>query len=91
MPTGTGIRAALDRSCAAARWSPVVAFAANAADAIADLAAHGVGVGVFSTSMASWIPPLPALVWRPTGRRAVTELVRRTGTDFDDADNPQTA
>ncbi len=41
--------------------------------------------------MASWIPPLPALVWRPTGRRAVTELVRRTGTDFDDADNPQTA
>lgn len=52
MPTGTGIRTVLDRACAAAGLQPKIALAASAADAIAELAGRGVGVGVLSTSMA---------------------------------------
>lgn len=99
MPPGTGIRAVLDRSFAAARLSPSIAFEASAADAIADLAGRGVGVGVVSASMARGyedrlhvlaidgitIPAVLAVVWRPTGRRAVAELVRHARAAFDDA------
>jgi DNA-binding transcriptional LysR family regulator len=52
MPAGTGIRTVLDGACAAAGLRPKVALVASAADAIAELAARGVGVGVLSASMA---------------------------------------
>lgn len=104
MPTGTGIRAVLDRSSAAAHLSPAIAFEASAADAIADLTARGIGVGVLSASMARAygdrlrvlaidgidVPALLTVVWRPTGRRALAELVRHIRTGFGDGDAPRT-
>ncbi|MBX6768416.1 MAG: LysR family transcriptional regulator, partial [Actinomadura rubrobrunea] len=52
MPPGTGLRTVFDRGCAARGVRPVVAFEASAADAVAALAARGLGVGILSTSMA---------------------------------------
>lgn len=52
MPRGTGIRTVLDRACAARGLEPDIAVEASAAEAIADLAASGIGVAVLSESMA---------------------------------------
>ncbi|WP_030263825.1 LysR family transcriptional regulator [Streptomyces sp. NRRL B-24484] len=90
MPRGTGIRTVLDGACAAAGVRPVIALEAGAADAVADLAARGLGVAVFSASMAAAYadrltalaiedatePALLALVWRPAHGPAVREAVR---------------
>jgi DNA-binding transcriptional LysR family regulator len=89
MPRGTGLRGVLDQACAEQRLEPVIALQASAPDAIADLAARGLGVGVLSESMAPRhrdllaarliadvdIPALLALVWRGTHAPAVRELV----------------
>ncbi|MEU4804155.1 LysR substrate-binding domain-containing protein [Actinosynnema sp. NPDC023587] len=89
MPPGTGLRAVFDQACAARDLRPTIAFQAGAADAIADLAARGLGVGLLSESMAAHhtdrltavpiddvaIPALLALVWHPTRGPAVRELV----------------
>ncbi|MER5551040.1 LysR family transcriptional regulator [Streptomyces sp. NPDC002793] len=89
MPPGTGLRALLDRACAAEGLRPVIALQASAADALADLAARGLGVAVLSESMAASYgdrltarviadvetPALLALVWRSTRNPAVRELL----------------
>ncbi|GGY57590.1 LysR family transcriptional regulator [Streptomyces omiyaensis] len=85
MPPGTGLRAVLDRACAARDLHPVIALEAGASDALADLAARGLGVAVLSASMATAyagrltalplddvdVPALLALVWKPAPHPAV--------------------
>jgi DNA-binding transcriptional LysR family regulator len=89
MPRGTGLRGVLDQACAEQRLEPSIGLQASAPDAIADLAARGLGVGVLSESMAARctdrltarpiadvdIPALLALVWRGTHAPAVRELL----------------
>ncbi|WP_328319642.1 LysR family transcriptional regulator [Streptomyces sp. NBC_00388] len=89
MPVGTGLRTVFDRACGEQRVQPVIALQASAADAIADLAARGLGVAVLSESMAERyrdrLVPLPladvpapallALVWKPSPGPAVRELL----------------
>jgi DNA-binding transcriptional LysR family regulator len=53
MPQGTGIRAVFDKACAAQNVEAVIALQASASAAVADLAAHGLGVAVLSESMAA--------------------------------------
>ncbi|MGD3111890.1 LysR family transcriptional regulator [Streptomyces sp. YGL11-2] len=52
LPRGTGLRGALDRACAQAGLRPRIAFEAAAPQALAQLAARGLGVAV--------VPELPA-------------------------------
>ncbi|MFI7134109.1 LysR family transcriptional regulator [Nonomuraea sp. NPDC050153] len=91
MPPGTGLRAVFDQACAAQGRRPAIALQASAADAIADLAARGVAVGILSDSMAARHrdrlvartisdaaePALLALVWRTGHGPAVRELLAR--------------
>jgi DNA-binding transcriptional LysR family regulator len=77
LPEGTGIRTAFDRACAARGVTATVALEASAPDAVAGLAARGLGVAVLSASMVEGtglhpvaladaeVPALLALVWRP--------------------------
>jgi DNA-binding transcriptional LysR family regulator len=88
LPAGTGIRAALDESCAAAGVDLDVTLEASAPGAVADLAARGLGVAVLSESTAAGRPglcPVPiegplvsaslALIWRPPPGPALRELI----------------
>ncbi|WP_305786024.1 LysR family transcriptional regulator [Symbioplanes lichenis] len=74
-PPGIGVRGALDEACATAGLHPTVAMQVTAPEAIAALAARGLGVGVLHASAAAALPelttvpvedlPLPVtLVWR---------------------------
>ncbi|MDH6680923.1 DNA-binding transcriptional LysR family regulator [Rhodococcus sp. LBL1] len=96
MPAGTGVRTVLDRCCAGMAITPHIAMQASAPDAVADLAARGLGVAVLSESMAASYPDLVpvliedvdiaavlALVWRPgpsPALRALLGLTRRAFT-----------
>ncbi|MGW1124412.1 LysR family transcriptional regulator [Streptomyces sp. NPDC002526] len=96
MPTGTGLRAVFDQACAAQHLQPSIAMQASAADAIADLAARGLGVAVLSDSMAAAhrdrltartiddveTPALLALIWKSTHNPAVRELLTHTRRAF---------
>ncbi|MFG1948792.1 LysR family transcriptional regulator [Nonomuraea sp. NPDC048826] len=96
MPQGTGLRAVFDQGCQAADRYPVIAFQAGAADAIADLAARGLGVGILSESMAEEHrdrltarviadverPALLALVWKNTHNPAVREALAQCRKAF---------
>ncbi|MFK0100223.1 LysR family transcriptional regulator [Streptomyces sp. NPDC091040] len=96
MPTGTGLRAVFDQACAAQHLRPSIAMQASAADAIADLAARGLGVAVLSDSMAAAhrdrltartiddveTPALLALIWKSTHNPAVRELLAHTRRAF---------
>jgi DNA-binding transcriptional LysR family regulator len=96
MPTGTGLRTVFDQACAAQNLQPLIALQASAADAIADLAARGLGVAILSDSMAAHhrgrLTALTiddvdtaaglALVWKSTRSPAVRELVRRSRQAF---------
>ncbi|WP_405789516.1 LysR family transcriptional regulator [Streptomyces sp. NBC_01367] len=89
MPAGTGLRAVFDQACAAQGLQPAIALQAGAADAMADLAARGLGVAVLSASMAEAyrdrltarviddidIPALLCLVWRAAPGPAARELL----------------
>ncbi|MER6788989.1 LysR substrate-binding domain-containing protein [Streptomyces sp. NPDC000658] len=89
MPPGTGLRTVFDRACAAQGLRPPIALEASAADAIADLAARGLGVAVLSASMATGhgdrltarliddldAPALLALVWNGARNPAVREVL----------------
>jgi DNA-binding transcriptional LysR family regulator len=46
LPRGTGLRARLDEACAAAGFTPRIAFEASDPVVLADLAAHGLGAAV---------------------------------------------
>ncbi|MBH5333401.1 LysR family transcriptional regulator [Streptomyces pactum] len=90
MPPGTGLRTVFDQACAAQGLKPVIALQASAADAIAGLAARGLGVAVLSHTMAAGhrdrltvrtiddvpTPALLALVWRPAPHPALRAFLR---------------
>lgn len=95
MPPGTGLRTVFDNACTAAGLTPRIALQAGASDAIADLAARGLGVAILSESMAAAYPdlvarriddaPAPALlalVWKDAVRPAVRELVAHSRRAF---------
>lgn len=96
MPSGTGVRSALDIGCASASFAPQLVVEASAADAIADLCARNVGIGVLSESMAreyadrlSVVPlrgnPVPAVlaaVWSPAPSPAVRAFIPRLAAAF---------
>lgn len=89
MPPGTGLRTVFDRACTAQSLQPSIALQASAADAIADLAARGLGVAILSESMAESYrdrltariiddietPALLALIWKSTHNPSVRELL----------------
>ncbi|MDV8077156.1 LysR family transcriptional regulator [Rhodococcus sp. IEGM 1370] len=89
LPVGTGVRAVFDRDCAGAGLSPSITLQASAPDAVADLAARGVGVAILSASMIdtygdrltvveladSTTAALLALVWTPKPNAASARLV----------------
>ncbi|MER6270625.1 LysR substrate-binding domain-containing protein [Streptomyces sp900105755] len=96
MPTGTGLRAVFDQACATQNLRPTIALQASAPDAIADLAARGLGVAVLSESMAAAhrdrllaravddveTPALLALVWRGAHNPPVRELLVHSRREF---------
>ncbi|MFF1409125.1 LysR family transcriptional regulator [Streptomyces sp. NPDC058289] len=96
MPPGTGLRTVFDRACAGQGLEPSIALEAGASDAMADLAARGLGVAVLSASMAAAygdrltartiedveIPALLSLVWRDTRGPAVRDLLLRCRRAF---------
>jgi DNA-binding transcriptional LysR family regulator len=96
LPQGTGIRAAFDRACAARGLVPDVALQASAPDAVADLAARGLGVAILSASMLAGNEELRpvaiadgevtaslALVWRAEHSPAVRALLGYAREAFD--------
>ncbi|WP_059008338.1 LysR family transcriptional regulator [Streptomyces specialis] len=96
MPPGTGLRTVFDRACAAQDLRPVIAWGASAPDAIADLAARGLGVAILSDSMAARYrdrvvaraiedaatPALLALIWRSTHSPAARALLAHSREAF---------
>ncbi len=99
LPHGTGIRAVFDRDCAGVGLSPSIRLQATAPDAVADLAARGLGVAILSASMASTYADrlvaveltdshtaaLLALVWRSAMSPALTELLAVATTSFSES------
>ena len=89
MPEGTGIRAVLDRACAAQGIRPGIALQASAPGAVADLAVRGLGIAVLSESMAASqegrlkplaiddieAPAVLALIWTTTTSPALRQLL----------------
>lgn len=89
MPPGTGLRKVFDQACAAQSLRLVIPLQASAADAIADLAARGLGVAILSKSMAARYrdrltaltiddietPALLALIWKATRSPALREFL----------------
>lgn len=96
MPSGTGVRAALEMGCASAGFTPQMAVEASAADAIADLCVREVGIGVLSESMAreyhdrlsvvvlrgNPVPAVLSAVWSPAPSPAVRAFVPRLAAAF---------
>ncbi|MEU3513700.1 LysR substrate-binding domain-containing protein [Streptomyces sp. NPDC006654] len=96
MPAGTGLRTVFDQACAAQGLRPSITLQAGAANAIADLAARGLGVAVLSASMAAGhrdrltartiddveTPALLALIWKNAHNPAVRELVTHARRAF---------
>ena len=89
LPPGTGVRAVFDQDCTARGLQPNVTFQASAPDAVADLAARGLGVAVLSRTMAEsyrpdltvvpiaglTTPALLALVWGKAKSPALRQLL----------------
>jgi DNA-binding transcriptional LysR family regulator len=100
MPTGTGLRTLFDQACAASGVQPTIALQASAADAIADLAARGLGVAILSQSMAERYrdrltaraiddiaaPALLALIWKTAHNPATRALLSHARHAFGAAD-----
>ncbi|MDQ0749264.1 DNA-binding transcriptional LysR family regulator [Streptomyces africanus] len=96
MPPGTGLRTVFDRACAAQSLQPAIALQASSAEAIADLAARGLGVAVLSESMAAdhrdrltartlddvETPALLALIWKSQHSPALRELLLHSRRAF---------
>ncbi|MEU0075611.1 LysR substrate-binding domain-containing protein [Streptomyces sp. NPDC006332] len=96
MPPGTGLRSVFDRACAAQSLEPAIALQASAADAIADLAARGLGIAILSESMAESYrdrltvrtiddvenPAMLALIWKSSHNPAVRELLTHSRNAF---------
>jgi DNA-binding transcriptional LysR family regulator len=96
MPAGTGVRAVFDQACAEGDLRPNIALEASAPSAVADLAARGLGVAIFSATMAAsyadrlttvpvtgvGVPSLLALVWSHSPSLALREFLRYTSEAF---------
>ena len=95
MPAGTGIRAVLERACAAQALRSNVTLEASAPGAVLDLASRRLGVAVLSASMLAGRDDLTtiqirdvestanlALVWKPRPGPAVRELLDCLHTAF---------
>ncbi|KQU49385.1 LysR family transcriptional regulator [Rhodococcus sp. Leaf278] len=96
LPHGTGIRAVFDRDCAGVGLSPSIMLQASAPDAVADLAARGLGVAILSASMIetyrdrltaveltdSTTSALLALVWTPNPSAASAKLLSLAKSAF---------
>lgn len=96
MPVGTGVRATLEIGFQHAGFAAQVAVEASAGDAVADLSARGVGIGVLSESMAreytdrlsvvvlrgNPVPAVLAVVWSSTPSPAVRAFVPRLAAAF---------
>ncbi len=54
LPRGTGLRARLDEACAAAGFTPRIAFEASAPEVLADLAAQGLGAAILPGPFAEY-------------------------------------
>jgi DNA-binding transcriptional LysR family regulator len=90
LPAGTGIRASFEQACTTHGVEPHIAFEASAPDAVADLAARGLGVAVLSASPASdnadrlqiipigdaRVPTVLSLVWSAGRNPARTAFLR---------------
>ena len=53
LPRGTGLRARLDEACAAAGFTPHIAFEASDPEVLAQLAAHGLGAAILPGEFAA--------------------------------------
>ncbi|MFF2014090.1 LysR family transcriptional regulator [Streptomyces sp. NPDC058195] len=96
MPPGTGLRTVFDQACTAQGLRPTIALEASAAEAIAGLAARGLGVAVLSDSMAESYrdqltarpladvetPALLALVWKSAHSPAVRAMLAHSRHAF---------
>lgn len=96
LPEGTGVRTVLDLECASKGVDPDIALQCSAPDAVADLAARGLGVAVLSASMAAGyrdrltavpihgidIPAVLALVWTAPESAALRELLAHSRRAF---------
>lgn len=56
LPRGTGLRTRLDQACAEAGLTPRIAFEAGTPEALAELAAEGLGVAILPRSLAERYP-----------------------------------
>lgn len=96
MPPGTGLRAVFDQACAAQGLQPAIALQASAADAVAGLAARGLGVAILSNSMAEShrdrltaraivdveTPALLALIWKSAHNPSVRAFLAHSRQAF---------
>ncbi|MGY1691701.1 LysR family transcriptional regulator [Geodermatophilus sp. SYSU D01105] len=95
LPVGTGVRAVFDEACATAGVRVDVVLEASSPEAVADLAARGLGAAVLSASMPAGdarldvlaladatAPALLAFVWRPTPDRPRSALLDRVHAAF---------
>ncbi|MDT5002461.1 MAG: hypothetical protein QOK12_4566, partial [Mycobacterium sp.] len=79
LPMGAGIRAQLERACAAAGLKPRVAFEASTPVALAELAEHGLGVAILPQSVSRSHPGLAAITIAPELRGRLVFAWRSSG------------
>ncbi|MCV7289666.1 LysR family transcriptional regulator [Mycolicibacterium wolinskyi] len=79
LPPGTGIRRQLDAACAAAGFTPRIAFEASTPPALADLAERGLGVAILPSSVSRSRPGLHALTIEPPMRGRLVLAWRSRG------------
>jgi DNA-binding transcriptional LysR family regulator len=79
LPTGAGIRAQLERACAAAGLKPHVAFEASTPVALAELAARGLGVAILPQSVSRSHPGLAPIAIKPELRGRLVFAWRSSG------------
>jgi DNA-binding transcriptional LysR family regulator len=80
LPPGTGIRSILDDACAAAGFSPHIAFEASTPAVLAQLAARGLGVAIMPASVAEAREDLhPLTITRPELRGRLAFAWRTEG------------
>jgi DNA-binding transcriptional LysR family regulator len=104
MPMGTGVRTVFDLACAQDGLRPDIALQASAPSAVADLADRGLGVAIFSATMAATYsdrltavpvagistPSLFALVWSNSPSLALREFLRYISEAFAIVARPET-
>jgi DNA-binding transcriptional LysR family regulator len=79
LPTGTGVRGALDIACAAAGVTPRIAFESGDLGVVADLAAQGLGVAILPESVGGMHPELRGVPVEPPVRSCLALAWRAGG------------